>query len=98
MGLDDVHGSGQKKDLFGQITGLGLGNEEGVLLQADFEFDEEGNLVELGSPKPGWKSSVGPLGGDGPDQGQGWDGDQVSSLVGVRRLGNDADSSFLDAT
>ncbi|KAJ6087825.1 hypothetical protein N7467_006739 [Penicillium canescens] len=77
MGLDDIYGSGQKKGVFGQITGLGLGNEEGGLLQADFEFDEDGNLVELGSPKPGRKSSVGPLGGDGPGQGQGWDGDQM---------------------
>jgi meiotic recombination protein REC8 len=80
MGLDDVHGSGQK-DPFGQITGLGLGNEEGVLLQADFEFDEDGNLVEVGSPKPGQKSSVGPLGCDGLDQGQGWDGDQASIVL-----------------
>jgi meiotic recombination protein REC8 len=78
IGLDDIYGSGQKKGVFGQITGLGLGNEEGDLLQADFEFDEDGNLVELGSPKPGRKSSVDPLGGHGRGQGQGWDGDQVS--------------------
>lgn len=41
---DDVRSA--KKDMFGQIAGLGL--EEGVLLQPDFEFDEDGNLVELG--------------------------------------------------
>lgn len=41
---DDVRSA--KKDIFGQVAGLGL--EEGVLLQPDFEFDEDGNLVELG--------------------------------------------------
>jgi meiotic recombination protein REC8 len=84
MGLDDIYGSGLKKCISGQIAGLGLGNEEGGLLQADFEFDEDGNLVELGSPKPGRISSVGPLGGDGPGQRQGWDADQVSIALWAR--------------
>lgn len=43
------------------MAGLGLGNEEGVLLQPDFEFDEDGNIIELGareqSPR-GRKSTV----------------------------------------
>lgn len=45
MGLHDLHSS-KRKDVFGQVAGLGL--EEGVLLRPDFEFDEDGNLVELG--------------------------------------------------
>jgi meiotic recombination protein REC8 len=43
MGLDTI-GSG-RKDLLRRVAGLGL--EEGGLLQPDFEFDEDGNLVEL---------------------------------------------------
>lgn len=34
-----------KESQFDQIV---LNDEEGVLLQPDFEFDEEGNIVELG--------------------------------------------------
>lgn len=45
LGLEDVQSA--LKDVLGQVAGLGL--EEGVLLQPDFEFDEDGNLVELDS-------------------------------------------------
>lgn len=42
----DVGSSAQKRGLFGRS----YADEEGVLLQADFEFDEDGNIVEL-SPR-----------------------------------------------
>ncbi|KAJ5372919.1 hypothetical protein N7517_004925 [Penicillium concentricum] len=68
LGLDENNGSLQKKDKFGNMTGLGLGNEEGVLLQPDFEFDEDGNIIELGarrqSPRAR-KSTVGPRESEG---------------------------------
>ncbi|KAJ5171133.1 uncharacterized protein N7500_003916 [Penicillium coprophilum] len=48
-GLNEINGSVQKKDKFGNMSGLGLGYEEGVLLQPDFEFDEDGNIIELGA-------------------------------------------------
>ncbi|KAJ6179823.1 hypothetical protein N7519_010284 [Penicillium mononematosum] len=63
LGLDEINGSAQKKDPFGNVTGLGLGNEEGVLLQPDFEFDEDGNIIELdtrGKSPHARKSTVGP--------------------------------------
>ncbi|KGO68600.1 Rad21/Rec8-like protein, N-terminal [Penicillium italicum] len=49
MGIDEINRSAQKKEIFRNMTGLGLGNEEGVLLQPDFEFDEDGNIIELGA-------------------------------------------------
>lgn len=42
----DAVSSGKKRGLFGKRTRSDL-EDEGVLLQPDFEFDEEGNLVEL---------------------------------------------------
>ncbi|KXG54315.1 uncharacterized protein PGRI_074590 [Penicillium griseofulvum] len=68
LGLDEINESAQKKDAFSNMTGLGLGNEEGVLLQPDFEFDEDGNIIELGdrvSPRTR-KSTVGPRESEGP--------------------------------
>ncbi|KAF7530407.1 hypothetical protein PCG10_003778 [Penicillium crustosum] len=69
LGINEINRSGQKNDTFGNITELGLGNEEGVLLQPDFEFDEDGNIIELGargkSPHAG-KSTVGPRESEGP--------------------------------
>ena len=85
MGLDDISGSA-RKDIFGQVAGLGLG-EEGGLLQPDFEFDEDGNLVELeGREKtpslsqkspPRVRDSGGVFERRQEEQGQLWD-DQVS--------------------
>ncbi|KAJ5787597.1 hypothetical protein N7457_002587 [Penicillium paradoxum] len=49
LGLDDIGGSVQKEDIFDNVKNLGLGKEEGVLLQPDFEFDEDGNIIELGT-------------------------------------------------
>ena len=63
LGIDEINGSAQKKDTFGNMAGLGLGNEEGVLLQPDFEFDEDGNIIELGAREKsphGRKSTVRP--------------------------------------
>ncbi|KAJ6124376.1 hypothetical protein N7471_011693 [Penicillium samsonianum] len=69
LGIDEINGSAQKKDTFGNMTGLGLGNEEGVLLQPDFEFDEDGNIIELdarGKSPHARKSTVGPRESEGP--------------------------------
>lgn len=69
LGIDEINGSAQKKDTFGNMTGLGLGNEEGVLLQPDFEFDEDGNIIELdarGKSPHARKSTVGPRESQGP--------------------------------
>ncbi|KAJ5607734.1 hypothetical protein N7537_004353 [Penicillium hordei] len=69
LGIDAINMSAQKKDTFGNMTGLGLGNEEGVLLQPDFEFDEDGNIIELGAREKSphaRKSTVGPRESEGP--------------------------------
>ncbi|KAJ5870172.1 hypothetical protein N7455_005113 [Penicillium solitum] len=69
LGIDEINRSAQKNDTFGNMTGLGLGNEEGVLLQPDFEFDEDGNIIELGAREKSphaRKSTVGPRESEGP--------------------------------
>ncbi|KAJ5305829.1 hypothetical protein N7508_004844 [Penicillium antarcticum] len=85
--LDDAYGSAQKKYVFGQIAGLGLGNDKSGLLQADFEFDEDGNLVELGlgggSAQPGLKSTVGPARSEDPGMELGWDEDRLDTELPV---------------
>lgn len=55
-GVDDdvfgpVSGSQVKHALFGKTPLAGKEDEEGVLLQPDFEFDEEGNIVEFHSSR-----------------------------------------------
>lgn len=59
LGEDSIMGLEEPgKDVTVQIAALGL--EEGVLLQPDFEFDEDGNLIELGkvvSPRKNAKQS-----------------------------------------
>ncbi|KAJ9488580.1 hypothetical protein VN97_g4723 [Penicillium thymicola] len=69
LGIDETNRSAQKRDPFANMTGLGLGNEEGVLLQPDFEFDEDGNIIELGAKEESphaRKSTVGPRESEGP--------------------------------
>ncbi|KAJ5595457.1 uncharacterized protein N7459_001665 [Penicillium hispanicum] len=39
--------SGKKRGLFGKSSRLDGDDEEGILLQPDFEFDENGNIVEF---------------------------------------------------
>lgn len=47
-GLDsDGNISAQKRGLFGDKAGAGLEDEEGFLLQPDFDFDDLGNIVEF---------------------------------------------------
>ncbi|CAG8322035.1 unnamed protein product [Penicillium nalgiovense] len=73
LGIDEISGSAQKKDPSGNVTGLGLGNEGGVLLQPDFEFDEDGNIIELdtrGKFPHARKSTVGPRESEGPTDDQ----------------------------
>jgi meiotic recombination protein REC8 len=73
LGIDEINGSAQKKDPFGNVTGLGLSNEEGVLLQPGFEFDEDGNIIELdtrGKSPHARKSTVGPGEHEGPTDDQ----------------------------
>lgn len=43
----DVDASAQKRGLFGAKRRADLEDEEGVLLQPDFEFDDLGNIVEF---------------------------------------------------
>lgn len=54
-GMEDifgpVSGSRVKNGLFGKTPRPGKEDEEGVLLQPDFEFDEEGNIVEFHSSR-----------------------------------------------
>lgn len=53
LGSDtDIVSSVQRTGHLGRALGLDFGDEEGVLLQADFEFDEDGNIVELGDRRP----------------------------------------------
>jgi meiotic recombination protein REC8 len=58
MGFEDI--GSERKDLLHRVAGLGV--EQGVLLQPDFEFDEDGNLVELDgrarTPHLGQKSTA----------------------------------------
>lgn len=44
---NDMHDSAQKQGLFGRKIQAGLGDEEGVLLHPDFEFDGNGDIVEF---------------------------------------------------
>lgn len=47
----DMGSPAHKKGIFDKNPSA-FTDEEGVLLQADFEFDEDGNIVELGSMQP----------------------------------------------
>lgn len=48
IGFNDGRmGSSQKHGLSGKMGRERLGDEEGVLLQPDFEFDENGNIIEF---------------------------------------------------
>lgn len=44
---NDINDSAQKQGLFGRKTQTRLGDEEGVLLHPDFEFDDNGDIVEF---------------------------------------------------
>lgn len=44
---NDMDASAQKGGLFGRKSQTDLEDEEGVLLQPDFEFDDDGNIVEF---------------------------------------------------
>ncbi|KEY76473.1 hypothetical protein Rad21/Rec8 [Aspergillus fumigatus] len=55
--LRDIHGFGSESEMTnsvqrsvqrGRIAATALNDEEGILLQPDFDFDEDGNLIELG--------------------------------------------------
>lgn len=43
----EISGSVQRKAPMGRISASALDDEAGVLLQPDFEFDEDGNIIEL---------------------------------------------------
>ncbi|KAH8431525.1 R8 protein [Aspergillus melleus] len=49
FGSETDVGSVQRSTDFARAVSV-LGEEQGILLQPDFEFDEDGNLVELGGP------------------------------------------------
>jgi meiotic recombination protein REC8 len=44
---NDINDLGQKGGLFGKNVQAGLEGEEGVLLHPDFEFDDNGDIVEF---------------------------------------------------
>ena len=55
--LRDIHGFSSESEMTnsvqrsvqrGRIAVTALNDEEGILLQPDFDFDEDGNLIELG--------------------------------------------------
>ncbi|KAJ5973254.1 hypothetical protein N7481_010464 [Penicillium waksmanii] len=48
---DDIFGSAVNRGLFGRTSPVAKGGEEGILLQPDFEFDEDGNIVEFHSSR-----------------------------------------------
>ncbi|CAI7630749.1 unnamed protein product [Penicillium pancosmium] len=48
---DDIFGSTANLGLFGRTSTVAKGGEEGILLQPDFEFDEDGNIVEFHSSR-----------------------------------------------
>jgi meiotic recombination protein REC8 len=48
---DDIFGSAANRGLSGQTSTVAKGGEEGILLQPDFEFDEDGNIVEFHSSR-----------------------------------------------
>ncbi|KAJ5952954.1 uncharacterized protein N7479_011367 [Penicillium vulpinum] len=77
IGLDETHESAQKKYTLRSIMGLSLGNEEGVLLQPDFEIDEDGNIIELGA---GWQSPRVRKSTAGPRESEGLMDDQQRQL------------------
>ncbi|KAJ5143344.1 uncharacterized protein N7515_002131 [Penicillium bovifimosum] len=49
FGLEDANASANRDDVVGGMERIDMGNEQGVLLQPDFEFDEDGNIIELGA-------------------------------------------------
>ncbi|KAI9037706.1 Rad21/Rec8 N terminal domain protein [Aspergillus affinis] len=50
FGSETDVGSVQRSTDFARLAVSALGEEQGILLQPDFEFDEDGNIVELGGP------------------------------------------------
>lgn len=68
-GVSDVDASAQERGLFGRKGQADLEDEEGVLLQPDFEFDDLGNIVEFDashlSPHKR-RPSASPRGSEGP--------------------------------
>ncbi|KAJ5166250.1 uncharacterized protein N7482_005031 [Penicillium canariense] len=65
--------SGKKRWLFGKDTRADL-HDEGILLQPDFEFDEDGNIIEFDStklsPRKRRKISMHPRASEGPTAGE----------------------------
>ncbi|RHZ55778.1 hypothetical protein CDV55_102379 [Aspergillus turcosus] len=80
--LRDIHGFGSESEMtnsvqrtvqLGRMAASALNDEEGILLQPDFDFDEDGNLIELGGVNaaagvekrsPGWFDAQAPVTGE----------------------------------
>jgi meiotic recombination protein REC8 len=79
--LRDIHGLGSESEMtnsvqrtvhLGRMAASALNDEEGILLQPDFDFDEDGNLIELGGVNatrvekrsPGWFNAEAPVTGE----------------------------------
>ena len=76
----DTITSGKKRGVFGRDARSDL-EDEGILLQPDFEFDEDGNIIEFDtsamSPRKRRKTSPLSKAGEGPT-GEGIQEDGVS--------------------
>lgn len=88
--FQDVIGSVTKTGLFGKKLPVGKEDEEGILLQPDFEFDENGNIVEFHSsrmsPRKRRKiASIPPFTEDIP--GRAHQDNEVSKLLQILRRG-----------
>lgn len=66
----DVPGSMQRQDPLRRLLGPDFGDEEGFLLQPDFEFDEDGNIIEL-DRRPGDRRTPGQRAAETPVPGEG---------------------------
>ena len=69
----EMTNSVQRTVQLGRMAVSALNDEEGILLQPDFDFDEDGNLIELGGVNaaaggekrsPGWFDAEGPVTGE----------------------------------
>lgn len=96
----DVNASAQKRGLFSKKTQTGLEDEEGVLLQPDFEFDDLGNIVEFDasklSPHKRRRTSVSPRRSESPSKDRTSEREVSDSDLGLaQRFISRADQHFL---
>lgn len=83
----DGNASAQKRGFFGDKTRAGMEDEEGLLLQPDFEFDDLGNIVEFDSsrlsPHKRRRISVGPRRSEAVSGEKDWEGTVSVFSLGI---------------